>query len=79
MERVISRLAKQIETENHHSSRTKKGKSTKHCNICGNKFTSRGEHILFCNACRKNNKDVLRFSDWLPEGPEGVDIDDIAA
>lgn len=57
----------------------KKKRTTKCCNLCAAKFSTKEAHILFCNTCRERNRELLRFSEWLPEAPEGITFEDDAA
>ena len=60
----------EVRNLSHQEGSTKKhrkhAKSNRQCNLCGNKFSTVGAHILFCSRCRESN-DVIRFSEWLPE------------
>lgn len=57
----------------------KKKRTSKHCNLCSTKFSSKDPFIIFCGTCRDRNRELLRFSEWLPQGPEGFSFEDDAA
>ena len=46
--------------------------STRHCNICGEKFRSRNRFVRYCSKC-KNTSELLQFSEWLEgNAPEEI-------
>jgi hypothetical protein len=43
----------------------------KKCNICANEFHPRTVFDRFCRSCKEESQ-LLKFSEWLPELDEGL-------
>lgn len=47
-------------------------KKPRPCNLCAERFTPRTVFDRFCPTC-KNENELLKFSDWLPEVDQSVE------